>query len=453
VNGRLALQLTHQFTRNQSVKEYGFLIRPGPPSPVEPARAYRRWLQQQGQLVSLRDKIRRVPEAQKLLGAAHVYLWGDGVSPRMMERLSRSGLDRLWLGADGWEKLRQQPETVRKARELGYLIGPYDSYHSIHAPDEPDTWETAQFDRELYDTGPVVRADGSKRPGFQRKGFSLSPLAARPYVEKRVSSWMRELPCNSWFMDCDADGELFDDYSPLHPATQQDDMNARLERMAWIRDTYRTVIGSETGAAYATATIHFAHGMMTPVFGWGDPDLRNRQSRYFQGAYYPPEGPAIFLKQVPLKEKYRHLYFDPRFRLPLYQTVFHDSVVTTHHWSRASLKFRDQVATVALFELLYNVPPLYHLNLAEFDKHQERIKAHYAYFSPLHREAGLLPMTGFRWLTPDRQVQQTLFGGRIELTANFRDTPFGGHGKPIPGRSIRARWRTGNRIRLFTPRP
>ena len=54
----------------------------------------------------------------------------------MMERFSQNGLDRLWLGVDGWDRLRQRPETVRRARELGYLIGPYDSYHSIHAPGE-----------------------------------------------------------------------------------------------------------------------------------------------------------------------------------------------------------------------------------------------------------------------------------------------------------------------------
>jgi hypothetical protein len=221
--------------------------------------------------------------------------------------------------------------------------------------------------------------------------------------------------------------------------------------MAWIRDTYGAVIGSETGAAYAASTIHFAHGMMTSAFGWGDPDLRNRESPYFEGAYYPPEAPAVFIRQVPLKEAYRYLHFNPRFRLPLYQTVFHDSVVTTHHWSRGSLKFRDQLGAVALFELLYNVPPLYHLNLAELQKQNERIQAHYAFFSPLHREAGLLPMTEFRWLTPDRQVQRTVFGDRIELTANFRLSPYHDQWTPVPGRSIRARWRTGNRTRLFTP--
>ena len=197
--------------------------------------------------------------------------WGDGLSPKMIQVLADAGIDRLWLGSPNWQGLRNHPELVQKAVAMGYLIGPYDSFNSIHSPDETDTWETAQFERTLYETGPVVKQDGSKKKGFKQKGYILSPLASRPYVEKRVSDLMRQFRCNSWFIDCDAFGEVFDDYSPLHPATQEDDMNARLSRMAWIRDTFKAVIGSEGGSAYAAGTIHFAHGMMTPGIGWERP--------------------------------------------------------------------------------------------------------------------------------------------------------------------------------------
>ncbi|MFC1605221.1 glycoside hydrolase, partial [Planctomycetota bacterium] len=39
-----------------------------------------------------------------------------------------------------------------------------------------------------------------------------------------------------------------------------------------------------------------------------------------------------------MKERYQYLYYDPQFRLPLYEVVFHDSVVTTHQWANGSLK-------------------------------------------------------------------------------------------------------------------
>jgi hypothetical protein len=449
--GRLAAQLTHSFTRNRTVKEFGVEISLGPGSPTEPAKRYRRWLVKQGQFVRMAEKIRKTPDAAKLMGAAHVYLWGDGVSSQMMQTFAADGFDRLWLGSDGWQRLRDNPEAIRTAKALGYLIASYDSYHSIHHPQETETWETAQFDQKLYETGAVVQANGKPKAGFQRKGYALSPLAARPYVEKRVAGLMEELHCNSWFIDCDAFGELFDDYSPLHPATQEDDMNARLSRMAWIRDTYHLVIGSEGGSAYAASTVHFAHGMMTPSFGWGDPELHERTSKYYLGAYFPADGPAVFLRPVPLKERYRTFYCDPRSRLPLYETVFHDSVVTTHHWSYGTLKFPDAIRTRALLELLYQVPPLYHINQREFARHKAWMVAQYAFFSPLHRETALLPMTGFAWLTPDRLVQRTAFGEQIELVANFRSEGFADAGVRIPPQSILARWKKTGKTRIFTP--
>jgi hypothetical protein len=433
------------------VKEYGLAFELGTNSLVEPARLYRRWLIQRGEFVSLKDKIHQTPEAEKLLGAAHVYLWGNGVSSNMIHQLAAAGFDRLWLGSDGWEGFQERPETIAAAKQAGFLIGPYDSYHSIHRPGEPDTWATAQFDAALYESGAIVNADGSKRRGFKQKGFLLSPDAARSYVEKRVAGLMAVFHANSWFIDCDGFGDFFDDYSPGHPATQQSDMQARISRMAWIRDTFGAVIGTEGCSAGVAGTIHFAHGVMTPVIGWGDRELSNKQSKYYLGGYYPPEEPRVFFKPVPFKEEHRYIYFEPRSRLPLFQTAFHDSVIATHHWLFASLKARDEAPTVELLELLYQIPPLYHLNGAEFQKRRVQIKRHYDFFSPLHRETALLPLTDFQWLTPNGTVQRTVFGGRIELVANFGATDFR-HGDATLGpRSILVRRRDSGGTQKYAP--
>jgi len=81
------------------------------------------------------------------------------------------------------------------------------------------------------------------------------------------------------------------------------------------------VIGSEGGSSYSAAVIHLAEGMFGPVFGWGDPDLKDRNSEFYLGQYYPPDGPKVFVKQVPMKEKYQYFNYDPRYRLPLYEIV------------------------------------------------------------------------------------------------------------------------------------
>jgi hypothetical protein len=191
--------------------------------------------------------------------------------------------------------------------------------------------------------------------------------------------------------------------------------------------------------------------MMTPVIGWGDPDLTDKQSMYYLGAYWPPDGPAFAIKEVPLKPYYVKFFYDPRYRLPLYETVFHDSVAATHEWASGSLKFKDQVQTMELLELLYNVPPLYHLNLAELKKWQARIKAHYDFFSPLHQKLGLEPLTYFAWLTADRLVQETTIGN-AKLIANFSTTPYVQNDLTVPPRSILAVDASSN-SKLYSPAP
>ena len=271
---------------------------------------------------------------------ADVERWGGGVSLKQLEKFKENGLDRLWLGLDSWKDGARHPDFVKEAIKSGYLTGPYDSYHSIHDPENPG-WETAVFDMDLYEKGPVVKADGTKKSGFMGRGYILSSLAALPYVKDRVSNIMNEITFNSWFIDCDAYGELFDDYSPFHRGKKEDDMNARCERMKWISESYNLVVGSEKGAWYSAPVIHFAHGMTTPVIGWSDPDMNDKNSEYYVGAWWPSDGPTIFLRQVPIKENYRYIYYEPKFRLPLYQTVFHDSIITTHHWQYHSFKIHQ----------------------------------------------------------------------------------------------------------------
>ena len=568
---RLRIRLTHTFPRNDFGRSYGLMMVPGGPSPTEPARIFRRWLIETGQFVSLQEKLARLPELEKLFGAAHVYLWADGVmdaedvrdwpallgalrhpvgagagrvvallppdarralagfspgqrtsaylkgeviaglnaviqradlylaatwpaaslpaparptaedarggraadivkrngcllnaafpgilapcgefgggiSPKMIRRLQSAGFDRLWLGVPDLDVLRQLPETASEAKRAGYLFATYDSYHSIHPPGAARTWETAQFDQTLYDQGSILGADGRRDRGFEGVGSHLSSLAAKPYLERRVDAWMKEFGFNSYFVDCDATGELFANYSAQYPQTRQTDLELRLQRLAWIRDTYHAVIGSEVGAYFAAPVIHFGHGMMTPVFGWGDPALHDAKSPYFLGGYYPPGAPAVFFRQTVLPDKYKDIYFDPRYRLPLYQTVFHDSIVTTHHWLAPSTKFGNTLAVNELLELLYGVPPLYHLNLAELTRRQHELQTHYAFFSPNYRRLAVLPLSGFAILTPDRLVQETEFGGEARIVANFSPAPYVYQGHSVPPAGIMLIWeKTGKR--------
>ena len=388
-----------------------------------------------------------------LIAPAH---WGDGVSTKMLERFKDAGFDRLRLCVAGWEGVEKRPHVAEQANDMGYLFGTYDSFHSIHDPalqGTDDTWPTAQFDKELFERGKILQRDGTPRGGFKGIGAKLSPIAARPYVEQRVRRNMANVPYSYYFVDCDAYGEVYDDYSALHRGGQADDAAARIDRMRWIGETFNVPIGSEGGCYLFSGVIHVSEGVFGALFGWGDPDMGDKDSEYFLGAYYPPDGPRIFTRKVPLKKKYEFLYYDPRYRLPLYETVFHDSVVATHHWQNANLKFGNIIETVALTELLYLAPPLYHMNLDEFEKHGEAMKRQYDCFSPMHRKLGFAPMTDFDWLSADRLLQRTVFDDKVELVANFAPETRRYGAVDVPSRSALVRWKDSGETKLLAPVP
>lgn len=380
--------------------------------------------------------------------------WGGAFSRRMLDSFRAAGVDRLRIAVDGWEKLVSSGRAnfAHDAIAEGYLIGPYDSYHSIHDPQTSGTdlsWPTAQFDQHLFEFGPIIRRDGSKRPGFKGRGYLLSPLAARPYMERRVRANYAGAPFNYYFLDCDGFGQLFDDWSPLHPATAMMDGAARVDRMRWISSTFHVPVGTEGGSAYAVAGAAAFEGIFAELFGWGDPDMQDKKSPYYPGGYFPSDQPAIFFKPVPAKPEYIHLHFDPRNRVPLWEAAFHDAAVSGHHWLNASLKHTNVATTVALTEILYQVPPMYHLNPEEFAKRKPGIMKHFQAFSPLHRLTATMPMTAFRYLTPDRAVQKSVFGDRIAITVNFGDQSYTAPTGTIPPGS--ALYEIDGQQKLYSP--
>lgn len=365
--------------------------------------------------------------------------WG-GAPLSLIDEMRSSGISSAWIGLDSWVAGEIHPSFISAANKAGYLIGPYDSYHSIHPPGE-ERWLTATFeDTTLYHSAYVMNKRGVPIGGFLGVGRKLNPLLSFESVYNRTKSVMKQgIEFNSWFVDCDATGECYDDYTPSRMTSQQDDMEARLKRMSWIRDTYGFVVGSEVGNDFAANTISYAHGMTTPVVAWGDHDMRtNSDSEFFIGTYYSLWGgiPGRYVKEVPIKEKYRYIYFDNRFSIPLFQLVYNDAVITSHHWEWGSLKVPSEVKNTGLKEILYNVPPLYHLDRNHWAKYRDFISEHVAVFAQTHTNAVVQKMSSFEWLSGDRLVQKTQFGDTMEIVANFGSQPFKYKEANIPGMAL-----------------
>jgi len=371
--------------------------------------------------------------AQAFRGLVHdPATWGDGFSIPMLASLQAAGIDRAVLLLSDLYGQSPRPEVAAKAAELGYLMGPYDSYHSVHEPQaaSDDTWETAQFDQAAFVYGRVQNADGSGHGGFKNRGYHFSPAAAWPYVRSRVNGVLDQTPFSAWFLDCDATMECFDDYNPRHPATRVEDVQARRQRLRWLEVEKRLVVGSEEGSALFADVIHFGHGIQTPYLGHLAPGFKDPKSPSFVGRHWPSDTPASSFKPIPIPPSLRTPYFDPKVRIPLYEAALGDEIIVSHHWSLDSFKLSDVAGERELTELLYMVPPVYHLNRETWPERQERMVRHFKFWSPLHRQLATAPLTRFETLTTDRLLQRTTFQlpeGEATITVNFGDAAAKGY--------------------------
>ncbi|GAA1964542.1 glycoside hydrolase [Amycolatopsis minnesotensis] len=430
---RLSAVARHEFTAARDTGTYTVLLSLTTGAPTAAAQDYRRLLGEQGTLSSLARKIRDNPEVGKLNGAFHAYLWGDGRSARAIEKLRALGISRMWFGYDADGKPLDRDATSA-AIGAGYLVGPYDSWDNAQPPDQADT-PVANWPAPVWPDACVHDEHGKPVTGFKGRGCYVSSEAlaraepTRHYLEKRVDAMTATGP-NSYFLDVDATGELFDDYTAAHPMTQATDRENRLRRMAALSGGRKLVLGSETAGGWANEVISYSHGSSTPVA----PGLwaAERDAKSW-GGYWPSERPGFFFTPAELPANVAKAMFDPAYRVPLYQTALHDAVVSTDRWELPLHKLPRQENTRILLAMLYNTPLNFALDGKAITEHGARIARLQEFFAVLQQNAGTRPMTGFRWLTGDHLVQETRFGA-LTVTANFGSAPHDG----LPGGCVQA---------------
>ncbi|MFC9995157.1 glycoside hydrolase [Nocardia sp. NPDC127526] len=430
-NGRLLARAAHDFDERADTRDYTVTFALTGDSPVAAAVDYRSWLMRHGEFVPLRDKIARNPEAGKLLGAFHAYLFGDGRTPEAVRKMHDLGLSRMWLGYDA-DDHPMAKESVTAAEDAGYLAGPYDSLDNAQDPATADN-PTSRWPGRIWPDGCVHRADGTPEAGFRDRGCYLSSEALKqdPQLYRDRYAQMSANGANTYFLDVDAAGEFFDDYSAGHPMNQRQDRANRLDRMRWFADRPQ-VLGSESAGAWAAPVLDYNHGAQTPIAGgiW-----KLQRDKETWGAWYPQRAPKTFFQPVDLPADLAKAMFDPVYRVPLYETVLHDSLVNADRWELSYYKLPQQQTMRALTAILNNTPLNFVLDRATLDAKGPEIARLQQFFAPLHEVAGTLPMTDFRYLTDDHQVQTTTFGdGDLTVVANFGDRDYSG----LPGGCVDA---------------
>lgn len=370
---------------------------------------------------------------------APVDQWSDASTTSMLNDMKNSGINKLWIGLSDWTYAYMKPDLASDAKNLGYLIAPYDSYNMIQKQGDINS-NTASFPgTNLFETGAIENKDGKVIAGFHNKGVTANPSLMMPQVKKRVDNILKNTPdFNSWFIDCDAAGQIYNDYSPSHTTTKQQDLDARIARMSYLSNEKGLVVGSERGDSYASQVIAFGQGLESPPFIWMEQGGKDKTSPYYRGSYYAPTGgvPSIFGKQVPVRPWIQQVIMSPVYTVPLYKMVYNNSVITTNHWLWGTFKVKGLVKQRYLHDFLYNVPSLYHLDSTAWANEKSTILAHNKVWAPFSEKVTNEEMTDFKVLTPDRLVQMTEYGKNVKVIANFSDKSVVEQGATIKPQSL-----------------
>lgn len=444
----------------QPVYELSFVF--SQPKLLEPAKIFRSFLQKNNNFVTLAEKIKHNPKIKDLAGAIHIYTWGSGCTIDTLNMLKQVGISKAWVGYIEKEPNSSsdndaEPTTyyvpkmyyansdfIESAKNHGYLVGVYDSYHTAMPSNRVDCYNV-DFGPDSYPKYCAYDSKGKRVPGFHNRGCSVSMTAfvndGNIIMHQRIDKF-KDDGVNSYFLDCHGTGEVFDDYSPDHPQTIFDDISIRLQHLKFLSQQ-GLVLGTESAIADAAPFVAFAHGNFSTLYNTHYKLARNTKE---YGAWYPPARPGFFFKTIIADNSYA-LRYDPQYRIPLFQAVLHDSIVTTDRWEIPLVKFKNLYEDRFLLEFLCGVPSMWSLDSKAIKQYENVLKQIGKEFYDLHSQIMTEELTDFQFLTDDRKVQKTVFGdNKVSIIANFRDTQY----QDIPQKALKIIY-NDNDIRIIKP--
>ncbi len=380
-------------------------------------KRYRAYAKRHGFLVTLKEKMKRKPAVKLLAGAPDV--WGaDALNIiEFCREAKAAGIDRMLINGV-W-----QAEIIDFIKALGYLSGRYDNYEDLYVCCDK---HSPPFNiGSIEDT--AMKADGTRYLGWvtwdkKHKAYKRCSLLQLSVAKSYISKQLEEYPHNAWFLDVTTATSLIECYDLKHPHSRTEDREAKRRLAKYVSEELGLVLGGEHGRWWGVDIYDYWEGMMScnPFFTWPAGYLRHPKGREEIG------------------ERYLKWGLGHRYRVPLWELVFHDCVVSYWYWGD-STDFLYRVAPELsdkkdAFNILYGTPPMFWVNKLGFTwtdpKLRKRLLQSYRITCKLHEQIAFDEMISHEYLTPNRDVQRTLFAPSdepnkiTEVIVNFGDEPY-----------------------------
>jgi len=375
-------------------------------------KRYRLHAEQTGKLKTLEEKRRENPNVDLLIGAVNVWCW-ENDALTIVREMRDLGINRiLWSN-------RKPPEVIKAMNEMdGVLTSRYDIYQDLMDPQivkdklrgQHSDWTQAGWPDDL-----MLDQKGNRREGWRVKGKDgqmypcgvLCDRQAVKHAEQRVPAELKTHPYRSRFIDTTTASPWRECYHPDHPMTRSDSRHWKMELLRYMSETAGLVTGSETGHDAAVPYVHYFEGMLS------------------LGPYRVPDAGRNMRKiwdEVP--ERVAKFQVGHKYRLPLWELVYHDCVVAQWYWGDYNNKLTALWQKRDLFNILYGTAPMFMFDSRLWEQNKERFARSYKNICEVTRAVGYAEMTGHSFLTPDRDIQQTTFANGVTVTVNFGEKPY-----------------------------
>jgi len=372
-------------------------------------KRYRAYAKKIGLLKTLRQKLKENPNVDLLIGAVNVWCW-ESNALSIVREMQSAGIKRiLWSQA-------QKPDVIRSMNEMGILTSRYDIYQDVMDPANfpriqwvhPD-WPTEAWPKDI-----MIGPDGDWVRGWEVEGKDgkmypcgvVCDKQALAYARKRIFPELQTHPYRCRFIDTTTASPWRECYHPNHPMTRTESRQWKMKLLELVSQEARLVTGSETGHDAAVPYVHYFEGMLS------------------LGPYRVPDAGRNMLRiwdKVP--EQVAKFQVGYRYRLPLWELVYHDCVVAQWYWGDYNNKLPAIWDLRDLFNILYGTPPMFMFTRDMWEKNKERFIRSYKDVCAVARTVGYAEMTNHQFLTPDRSVQKTEFSNGISVVVNFGSSP------------------------------
>jgi len=408
---------------------------------VAQCKRYRRYVWSKNGVQTLTANSLKTPSINKMVGGVHIYVWDNARNVAFSKELKDSGISKALFIWNPNHLPYPSAGYDDSLKAMGYAVSSYELYTDAHKRDTAfyDISKSATYFKRNAFPGMFNQLVARKKDGgtySNQFGTYINPQAVYPEVMKRTTKEMAIWPHESFFVDVVQANGLYECYSAANSLTRQGWAAAHRKTLQDLAKKHKVFLGAEWGADFAAAESVYAHGMMTLQRTWWGTEIDKKGTIYYYGDWKNGQRPSIMLGTRTAPPKYLRYSLNETTRIPLYELVYHDAVVTSWRWEDANHHMPDLWWKKDLFNILYGNAPLWTLDRDRWESFKNSFIESYKLVCPWLQQIGYDEMVSHHFVSADRQVQESVFSSGKRVVVNFSDETYFHQSKEIKPRGF-----------------